>query len=189
MLGLVAAACSDPAGRGLLGAGLCGGLTTFSTLQLELYDLFDAGEPALAAAYAAVSVAAGLIAIRLGERLGAGVSVLVWAGIGALGAVGAVLRVLGTQLVASRLRGSLPPARSRSTSSAPSPSACWWRSTRATTCCGCSARACSARSRRSRRGCWSGHALGAGRRRDAAALLVGSLLLGLAAVSLGRAIA
>ncbi len=61
---------ADPAGRGLLGAGFCGGLTTFSTLQLELYDLLDAGEPALAATYAAVSVAAGLVAIRLGERLG-----------------------------------------------------------------------------------------------------------------------
>ena len=70
VLGLVARRVADPAGRGLLGAGFCGGLTTFSTLQLELYDLFDAGEPALAATYAAVSVAAGLIAIRLGERLG-----------------------------------------------------------------------------------------------------------------------
>ena len=70
VLGVVARRIADPARRGVLGAGFCGGLTTFSTLQLELYDLLDAGEPALAATYAAVSVAAGLAAVRLGERLG-----------------------------------------------------------------------------------------------------------------------
>jgi CrcB protein len=70
VLGVVARRVTTIARRGLLGAGFCGGLTTFSTLQLELFDLLDAGEPALATTYAAVSVAAGLAAVRLGERLG-----------------------------------------------------------------------------------------------------------------------
>src|SRR4051812_33808302 len=39
--------------RPLLGTGLCGALTTFSTVQLELLDMLDAGRVALAVAYAA----------------------------------------------------------------------------------------------------------------------------------------
>ena len=50
-----------PWARPLLGAGLCGGLTTFSTLQLEALDLIDAGHAGLAAAYLAASVAGGLV--------------------------------------------------------------------------------------------------------------------------------
>jgi CrcB protein len=45
--------------RPLIGTGLCGALTTFSTLQLELLDLLDAGRSALAAAYAVASLGAG----------------------------------------------------------------------------------------------------------------------------------
>jgi CrcB protein len=45
--------------RPLLGTGLCGALTTFSTLQLELLDLLDSGHAALAAAYAAASLCGG----------------------------------------------------------------------------------------------------------------------------------
>lgn len=45
--------------RPLLGTGLCGGLSTFSTLQLELLDLTDAGRAGLALAYVASSLAAG----------------------------------------------------------------------------------------------------------------------------------
>jgi len=55
--------------RGLLGPGLCGGLTTFSTFQLELVELLRAGDPGRAAAYAAVSLAAGLLALDAGRRL------------------------------------------------------------------------------------------------------------------------
>jgi CrcB protein len=58
--------------RGLLGPGVCGGLTTFSTLQLELVDLLRAGEGVLAAAYAATSVVVGLAAVEAGRRLAGG---------------------------------------------------------------------------------------------------------------------
>jgi CrcB protein len=53
-----------------LGPGLCGGLSTFSTLQIELLWMLDAGDLGLAAAYAAVSVALGLTAVSVGTSLG-----------------------------------------------------------------------------------------------------------------------
>jgi CrcB protein len=55
--------------RPFLGTGLCGALTTFSTLQLELLQMLDGGEGGLAAGYAAASVAAGLLAIALTTNL------------------------------------------------------------------------------------------------------------------------
>ena len=48
--------------RPLLGTGFCGALTTFSTLQFELFDLIRIGRPGLAVAYAAASVVAGFAA-------------------------------------------------------------------------------------------------------------------------------
>ncbi len=70
LLGAVEARRALPAAaRGLLGPGLCGALTTFSTLQVELVLLLDDGHPALAAGYAAASLAAGLAAMVLGRRL------------------------------------------------------------------------------------------------------------------------
>lgn len=58
--------------QGLLGPGLCGGLTTFSALQLELVTLLREGDVALAAAYAGGSVIAGLTAVAAGRRLAGG---------------------------------------------------------------------------------------------------------------------
>jgi CrcB protein len=51
--------------RPLLGTGLCGGLTTFSTLQVELVRLGDHGRAGLAAAYLLASLGAGLAAAFL----------------------------------------------------------------------------------------------------------------------------
>ena len=47
--------------RPLLGTGVCGALTTFSTLQIELITLGRHGHVPLAVAYLAASVAAGLV--------------------------------------------------------------------------------------------------------------------------------
>jgi CrcB protein len=52
-----------------LATGVCGTLTTFATLQLELYELVDVGDLGLAGAYCAVTVAAGYLFVRLGIAL------------------------------------------------------------------------------------------------------------------------
>lgn len=49
-----------------LGTGICGTLTTFSTLQLEFYGLIDRGDLGLAAAYCAATLAGGFLCVRLG---------------------------------------------------------------------------------------------------------------------------
>lgn len=51
--------------RPLLGTGLCGGLSTFSTVQVELLKMIDAHAYGLAVGYAAATVAAGYGAIHL----------------------------------------------------------------------------------------------------------------------------
>lgn len=55
--------------RPLLGTGFCGGLTTFSTMQVELVTMLDHGAVALAYGYAAASIAAGVIALTLATNL------------------------------------------------------------------------------------------------------------------------
>jgi len=55
--------------RPLLGTGVCGALTTFSTLQVELLRLGRDGNADLAVAYFVVSLAAGLIAMFTVTRL------------------------------------------------------------------------------------------------------------------------
>jgi CrcB protein len=54
---------------GLLTTGLCGTLTTFATFQLELFEMLDGGAAGLAVAYAAATVAGGLLLVRLGRVL------------------------------------------------------------------------------------------------------------------------
>jgi fluoride exporter len=49
--------------------GVCGTLTTFSTLQLELYALLDGGDLGLATAYCAATLLAGYVCLRIGIGL------------------------------------------------------------------------------------------------------------------------
>ena len=46
--------------RPLLGTGFAGALTTFSTFQVEIFELVHSGQAGLGAAYALTSVAAGM---------------------------------------------------------------------------------------------------------------------------------
>lgn len=49
--------------RPLLTTGFCGALTTFSTVQVELVEMIDAGRVALACAYLVVSIVVGLAGV------------------------------------------------------------------------------------------------------------------------------
>ena len=55
--------------RPFLGTGVCGALTTFSTLQLELLQMLDGGHLALAAGYVAASLACGFAAVAIATNL------------------------------------------------------------------------------------------------------------------------
>jgi len=56
--------------RPLLTTGFCGALTTFSTVQVELLEMLEAGRLPLACVYLAVSVAAGLAGAQAATAVG-----------------------------------------------------------------------------------------------------------------------
>ncbi|MBS1861380.1 MAG: fluoride efflux transporter CrcB [Actinobacteria bacterium] len=52
--------------RPFLGTGVCGALTTFSTLQLELFKMLEGGYVGLAVTYAAATIAGGFLCVHFG---------------------------------------------------------------------------------------------------------------------------
>ena len=55
--------------RPLLGTGFCGGLTTFSTMQVETLKMIEHGHWGLAAGYTVTSIVLGLLAVHLAAVL------------------------------------------------------------------------------------------------------------------------
>jgi CrcB protein len=55
--------------RPLLGTGVCGGLSTFSTMQVEILEMISAHAWVLTVGYAAASIAAGYAAIQVATAM------------------------------------------------------------------------------------------------------------------------
>lgn len=73
MLGYFVARLRDHPGDSLahpfLTTGICGTLTTFATLQLELFEMVDAGHLSLATLYLGATLVAGYLCVRAGIAL------------------------------------------------------------------------------------------------------------------------
>ena len=59
----------DSIAHPFLTTGICGTLTTFATMQLELFEMVDEGHAALAGGYLGATLAAGYLCVRLGMAL------------------------------------------------------------------------------------------------------------------------
>lgn len=59
----------DSLAHPFLTTGICGTLTTFSAIQLELFEMVEGGHLALAVGYTAATLAAGYAFVRLGISL------------------------------------------------------------------------------------------------------------------------
>ena len=55
--------------RPLLGTGLCGALTTFSTMQVEVLRMLGAGRTGLAVVYVLASIGVGFVGVFLATAL------------------------------------------------------------------------------------------------------------------------
>lgn len=70
LLGLLTAAHADPGRAALLGAGFCGGLTTYSTFSYETLQLFEQNFPVRAWLNIGANLVLGGVAVVLGWWLG-----------------------------------------------------------------------------------------------------------------------
>jgi fluoride exporter len=61
--------------RQLIGTGFCGAFTTFSTIQLELLDMWNAHRYGLAAGYLGAGVVCGYVAVHVSTAFSRGVLV------------------------------------------------------------------------------------------------------------------
>ena len=99
--------------RSFIGTGVCGALSTFSTMMVELLRMIDGAHWGLAAGYTAASLAAAFAAVFAATQARAagedrGVSVLLWLGVAALGGLASIARFLIDGVVSSSTRGRFP---------------------------------------------------------------------------------